>query len=480
GSTKGSERMSAAIAAGLVALAGVAFLIGWHRINGPFGESHDGRNAAVWVYAADGIDAHGLVGSRLGATRASGEVYANHPPLVGVATWVASKVTGRRPVGIRAPAVLGSLASLLLLYLLGRSAGIGRIASALGVAAAGATPMFRVYGAMVDTAMLSLPFGLAMLLAWRRAAAGRPWSPVLVASVTAIALLSGWQVWLTVAVVVVGLVWQRVCREHRGWLPVSIGAVVGVVAVCSWEWWATGSLANLVDQFTIRSVGTTHVSWRQWLEAQRSFFGDLFPVALLVLGLGGIVVGLVHRSSRSLIAALVGITVPWVLLLRNGSFIHDYWAYWLTAPLAIGVAVLAHRAASLASRAGSPRARAVLASVAGLGALAWAVTASPSSAQRRIDQGMVAARLVERAHWQAEQTRAWCVGGNCVFAPWLEFITGRPPGRVATADELATLGRDHPTDLVLVSSWNRPAWLDAQTPPGYLLVAASTLKTQPP
>ena len=53
--------------------------------------------------------------------------------------------------------------------------------------------MIAVYGTMLDTPVVGLPFGIAVLLLWQRARSGHPTPVGLVAAVTALAVLSSWR-----------------------------------------------------------------------------------------------------------------------------------------------------------------------------------------------------------------------------------------------------------------------------------------------
>ena len=151
--------MLLAIAAGLLVLT-------VPDLDAPFGPSHDGRNAAMWALASDGIQAHGLVGSKFGARHADGAIYANHPPVTGLVTAASVAVLGRSEVGVRLPGLLTALASIPLLWLLLTRLRLSPHAAAVGSAVALATPMFLGYGPMVDTPTMSFPIALALLAVW--------------------------------------------------------------------------------------------------------------------------------------------------------------------------------------------------------------------------------------------------------------------------------------------------------------------------
>jgi len=142
---------------------------------------------------------------------------------------------GRRPAATGAPAWLGSLAALGLLVVLLRERGLSLLAVATGVSVVALSSMFLTYGAMLDTPMTSLPFGVGLLLLWQRVRAGRRVHALLAFSVAALAALAGWQSML-VATAVAG--WELAARlrgaRRRGALALVAGAVVGAGMALLW------------------------------------------------------------------------------------------------------------------------------------------------------------------------------------------------------------------------------------------------------
>ena len=180
-----SRRLALAL---LLIFASVFLLQAAPRIAAPFGDSHDGENGAVWGFASRAIRNDGFFGSCGGARLGAGEgTYAHHPPLIANETALVESVFGHRPTWTRLPAWLASLATIPLLYLLLVALGIRRVPSALGTILALATPMFLLYGSMLDTLQISLPFAVAFLLVRARGDVQRrpmaPWIPFALAIV---------------------------------------------------------------------------------------------------------------------------------------------------------------------------------------------------------------------------------------------------------------------------------------------------------
>src|SRR5438552_888455 len=87
----------------------------------PFGPSHDGFNAALYMTGGRAIVEEGPLASRLGASSrtVSGDrvVYAHHPPLVYLEDAFALAVIRSPEAAARLPAVMSSLAVLVLVGL---------------------------------------------------------------------------------------------------------------------------------------------------------------------------------------------------------------------------------------------------------------------------------------------------------------------------------------------------------------------------
>ncbi|HWI05404.1 MAG TPA: hypothetical protein VNT52_16485, partial [Acidimicrobiales bacterium] len=326
----------------LVVLAGVLFLgYGSQTIAAPFGDSHDGRNAGVWVAAGRAIRESGPVASRLGTRTLENGVYANHPPLIAVEVAVVEAVAGTSNTASRAPAWVGSLVAIALLAVLLGERGVQPAAAGAAVALVVATPMFLVFGTMLDTPVTSLPFGIGVLVLWERARLGRRVPPALATGLSALAVLAGWQS-LLVAGLVAAWAGIRALRRRR---PVGAeagfvaGALAGAGLLMAWLWWGLGgTLRPLTEAYTIRTGhGPENVALGRLVATLVHDGRAMFGVVLL-LGLLGLVPALARRSTRGLTAVALAATVPYPLVFRTGAVNHEYWNYWFVLPLAIGLA----------------------------------------------------------------------------------------------------------------------------------------------
>ncbi len=453
----------------------------WGTISGPFGDSHDGRNAGVWASGARSIRDHGTIESRLGAWSADRGVYANHPPLLYVQTAVADFVGRDWNVATRAPAWLGSVVALFLLAQLLRERGLRPSAVGGAVVLVAASPMFLVYGTMLDTPVTSLPFALGLLLLWERTRDGIVGPPSGLFALAALAVLAGWQSLLVAAGVGVWAMVRVILRRGPKQLNLTVvsGVVCGVVVLALWQLWAYGwSLQPVLDQFQVRTGQTAAASssFGDLLARQYRDVSHMFGLPLLVLGVAGLVLAVADRRTRALAAIGTIVTISYVVVFRNGALAHDYWDYWLLWPLAVGLGVGLDRLA----RALPPRRGKEVGFAAGTALIALVATVglllNPPTARRFLDRGLPAGRLADEARLGPAQETAWYAGVVVDPASWLSLATSRPAVLVPD-DFLRDLAAARPSDQVLVGHVTCD---DGRTRTHYAFEQAAVLAHRPP
>lgn len=434
----------------LLAVAALLFIAFSARmIPAPFGDSHDGRNAGVWATGSRSLRDGGGLSSRLGTVSPENGAYANHPPLLYVETALFEAVGGASAGVSRAPAWLGTLVTIGLLAALLLGAGLRPAVAGAALLLVAATPMLLVYGSMLDTPVTSLPFGVAVLVAWERSRRGQHVPVLMAGALTFLAVLSGWQSFLVAATVGGWAVVRLVRRSGRRSLDAAFagGALVGLGVLIGWLLWAYGwTLTPLLDQFRVRTGWTASVSLRQVLTAT---VGDTVTMYGVVgaLAVPGLVVGLADRRIRGVVAVALAVTIPYPLLFRSGAVNHDYWNFWLLLPVALGLAVASDR---VVRRGGARLERALVACTAGLAVfLTGVLWLRPDAALWVELEGRRAGAAATGQELDLTQGTAWYAGAVGRPATWLALATGRPavPVRV---EELASLAASHPHDLVMV------------------------------
>lgn len=424
-----------------------------------FGFSYDGYNGAMWGLGARGA-VEDPIGNRLGGVQPSGYRYANHPPLLVWTTAVTGGLTDERPSALRAPALLASLAALVLLAALLRDVGFGLVEIAGGLAVAGTSAMFLTFGAMLDTPVLSLPFGLAAVWAAQRAWQGRPPpTPVLVAA-GALAALAGWQS-LLAAVLATALTLRSPSPDgRRAGRFLGAGALAGLAVTLTWIAWVKGTLLALGDQATYRT-GTDTAAW---FGRQEDHLGDLYGPILLTIVLVGLVLALVLRPRatlsttdapgapdapaasawagvRPLAGLLAAVVIGYTLTFRQASAAHAYWTFWGIALLAVAATTVLHRIRQGAARLPRPAAVAIqAAAVVGVIALAAAGAGHRSRNDQSIQEGLDAVPVLAAAPRASQPDQATLVvRGDEPFLPQADLITD---GRAGAAGDVAQLPPD--------------------------------------
>ena len=406
-------------------------------LRAPFGDSHDGRNAGVWAAGSRALREDGPIDSVLGARHQDGTVYANHPPALLSATALAETVGGEHPASTRAPALLASLAAIPLLYLLLRALDLSAAAALLGTTAAVATPMFRTFGAMVDTPVLGLPVGIAVLLAWARRRAGTPlprWAEVLVGGLAA---LVAWQCVLAVVVVVLA--------RRKGSLPLAAGVAGGLALTLLWIGVASGGLGGLLDVFVTRTGNDEGRTLADAVASQRLWLSDLLGPA--GLGVLAALVALADRRHRIAAAVLLATSFGWAVVMTDGAAVHSYWLYWAIVPAAFGVAWTVEVLLTVPSPVLRP------AGAVAVGLLAVVGLATTSFEQDSERAGADAGDLVVAADGLADQPGLPLVGVVNPPADWIPYESGIRGEPLTDSEDLRRLADERPDDLVLVTDW---------------------------
>jgi hypothetical protein len=432
----------------LVVVLAVAFLVNaspW--LGARFGETHDGRNAAAWGLASHALRTEGPIDSKLGGV-APQQTYANHPPAIIVETAVAETVAGEHRLVTRSPAWIGSLVLLALLAVLLIDAGLSPLGASVGIVVAGSSPMFLLYGGMLDTPVTALPFAVAVVILVQRAVQGRPLPTWAYAVAGAAVAVAGWQ---STALAAMAGGWLALTairrRELRGpAVALAAGAAVGLGATFLWIHWVYGSFLPFSGAAQYRASSATLADS---LAKQFGALRELVPVAGIV-GIAGLAMALVDRRLRPLAIVTLPPIVAYAIAFRGGADIHDYWNYAVVVPLALGSAIVAERAtAALRARYGHVGA-AIPATLALLGLLA--ALAVPSATQNGMEASLGTPALLDVAEQLAPAdgppVAFFAPGG--ADSPWITYESGRKGLALKTPAALERLGREQPDMPMLV------------------------------
>jgi 4-amino-4-deoxy-L-arabinose transferase-like glycosyltransferase len=335
----------------LVFCAAFALKVGG-ELNAPFGflptgSSVDAYNAATWSTGARALRESGPIDSKFGAVWSStkGDRYAHHPPGIYTGTALAQWLVSDDELGARLLVFLASLAAAVLLFILLCELDLAPVLAAASVVIGLSVPMFLTFGTMLDTVMLGLPFAAGYLVLWNRSLSGRPRYIGLAVAAAAVCLVA-WEGVVLVAVTMLVMAAVRRDRERlRAILAAGAGAASAVVVSGLWQVWVYGGLSDVLDQGA-RRAGSSGFTFGDYVDSQFVALRATFGIpAMVVLGVG-VVVLVASRRFRPVGVAALATPVVYAAGFREGSYIHDYWNYWLviTFVVAIGaiLSVLGH------------------------------------------------------------------------------------------------------------------------------------------
>jgi hypothetical protein len=429
-----------------IAAAGIAAVLIGHdaaRLWAPFGPSHDGFNAALFMTGGRAIIEEGPLASQLGASSRTlaGDrvVYAHHPPFIYLASAGAYLAPGPVELRARLPALLAAFAALGLTVLVLCRCELGSGAVAMGALIAFASPMFYVFGAVTEPHIMGLPFMAGLTLMWQRLRLGQQVPVWVLAAVALGGALTSWQAALFGGVVGAALfVEQRRAAGAAVWL----GTAVGVSLTGLWILWAyQGHPGDFLSRALLRAGAGAEdrVTILQMARQQASYLREGFPVGFW-LTLPVLIWGVVDHRTRALVVITLGTVMAYAIAFKNGAYDHSYWLYSLLLPLALGgAAATAAVARWLATREFSRlvplRWGVAVALVGALGFTMW----RPSNDSEPDRIGATLGAEARTVAWPPQQRYAYhSFGGEgpTDLLPWLRFYAQREPMGVDGPDSI--------------------------------------------
>lgn len=451
--TSGRSRIDGTDRRGWIGVGAITAMVAvsWVRfVNAPFGDNHFGRVGGRYALHMRNLFTDGLIGSSWSANwKPLGPTpYAHHPPLLNILDAAVTRLPGNDPYQIMLAPHLLALVAIPAGAALLRTFGIGWVPTLMSVGAMTATGYYWVHGPiMFDIGPILLLSAVVRRLSEKAQPDRR-----LIALGGAAAVLASLGSWPGIAFAVVLSVWLFTSRrDSRAWLVVASCTAAGTAASMLFMFGVHGWRA-LADQAEVRSGAEFGVG--EFLRRQWSWADLLLPtwyIALYPLAVGA---GLLDRRTRFYTSMSAAMATGWVFGLRQGAFLHDYWAYLLLIPGLVGFAVLGdwitawirQHAANLAPLIATAVALAI---VATFGAKAFGFYA-----REYRDRPADAGRLASSYEPGESQTWAWQIGAD--GARWLTYYWDRPI-RYLAEEELSSTAP--PADIVFVNLNLRPRWL---------------------
>ena len=430
-------------------------VVSWLRfLNTPLGDNHFGRVGARYTLHMRNLFADGLIGSSWSANWKpyASVAYAHHPPLLNILDAAVSRLPGNDPYQVMlAPHLLALLAIPAGAALL-RTLGIGWVPTLVSVGAMTTTGYYWVHGPiMFDIGPILLLSAVVVRLS-REPEPDRRW----VALSGASALLASLGSWPGIAFAVVLTAWLFAFRrDNRAWLVVGLCTAAGTAVSMLFMFGVHGWRA-LADQAEVRT-GDAEVGIGEFLRRQWSNADDLLPVwyvALYPLALGA---GFLDRRTRWYTSMSAVLATGWVLGLRQGAYLHDYWAYLLLIPGLVGFAALGDWLARWIREHSANLGPLLVAGVALALVASFGTKAFGPYAREYRDRPADAGRLASAYRPGETQSWAWHIGAE--GARWLAFYWDRPI-RFLDGEELSSTAPS--SDIVFVDLVPRPEWLPVE------------------
>lgn len=449
-------RLDRWFSAGVVAITGLVALTWAPMLDASFGNNHEGRVFARLALQMRNFHQMGLVDSHLATNwEPYGTTYAHHPPLATLLSMLTSALPGEVEWQIRlAPYLLGLLCLPAAAWLL-RSLGVRRVPALLAIGVLGSSGLFWIYGRIV----FDLGPALAMAAVLARLRPDPHPSRRLLAWAFAVCLLGTMAGWLAIAFAAALGVWLLLGRGARDRATQVVAGAMATGVLLTLLFVLSLAGASELGAQTGERTSSGGLGFGEFLALQSDRLATLlgpWGVALLV---AGVLAGLVRRETRALTALTGLVAVAWVLVLRDGATVHDYWIYSLLVPYVIGVGVLLDTAYSwLVDWQLSPhRSLVVLPPVAvALVLLAgFGQVVTGDLAERYVTAPVAAGQLAEEVPAAPEQQTAWVV--RIGTARWLSYYWDLP-ARTLTRRDIAEVPE---ADLVMLNVARFPrAWLD--------------------
>ncbi|MDZ4763088.1 MAG: glycosyltransferase family 39 protein [Chloroflexota bacterium] len=266
--------------------------------------------------------------------------YVNHPPLP---VWLPTAFVlaiGYDEAIVRFVFACTTLISFAVLYTLTRRL-FDQQTALWAVVLYAFTPMIAYFGRMPDheapALLLLLLFTLA-LLRWRRRPLAARWGVAAVLMV-----LIAWTAWG--GLIVAGMLCSALFiggnrRAALGLIGVATAAVIGLMAYYIINY--PDTMSTIIDSFSLRSsdqsfrAGSESFTWIGYSARMGVRWLTLFTPGTFFLALLGAVwlARRDHQARAWIFAWLVGGLI-FIIIFRNGSYVHDYYLIYTFPPLAI-------------------------------------------------------------------------------------------------------------------------------------------------
>lgn len=323
-------------------------------------------NGAVWSQAAHNVLRAGMV-STAGASSGfyfgplpipPAGYYLHHPPLLHLALAGMFSVFGEHEWVARLLPICCSIASVTLLWLLVRSCAGARVAT-FSAAVFASLPMELRYGEMVNFEPVILMLILGVLLCFRywRLYGHAGWRTAALALIVA-GMWVDWAMYLFALVLCIYWFAKPAAETKKlPWILLGLALVSAVLYFLRIRLLQPDAWNSIARAFTVRIASDQHLrfSEMQWLERIIDMAATHFLPLNWLLAATGVFVAWRKKNedTRWLLWAcglVFAMDALFVGLFQNESYIHEYIALYLVAPMAATAGIALDALASLVER----------------------------------------------------------------------------------------------------------------------------------
>jgi Dolichyl-phosphate-mannose-protein mannosyltransferase len=382
-----------------VILVGLALVLSW-EIRRPWIDGLD-FNGAVWSQAAHNILRAGLVETAGGSSGfyfgplpiPPWGYYLHHPPVLHLTITVLFAIFGEHEWVARLVPVSCSIASTVFLWLLVRSC-VGVRVATLSAAVFASLPMQLRYGSMVnfEPCVMMLMLAALLCLRWHRVSGEVKWKYTALAFIT-VGLWVDWAMYLFVLALCLCWLLRRNGGDRRFAAIIFLSALLsGALYLVRIRLLRPDAWQSLSQAFMVR-IGTGkggYFTEAQWMTRMaETLVTHFLPIGLILGAIGAVILWRFREREgfqwlgRACVAIFV-MDLLFVGLFQNVSYIHQYSAFYLLAPLAIAAGVALDGFVGTFQKVGTSR---VLRGAAELGACLVLIVIALSGFQRTQELG---------------------------------------------------------------------------------------------
>ncbi len=334
----------------IVVLLLLVITIAWTRQRTRHFIGHHDWDNATWVSVAENYQRYGLIDTQLAqivntypTSHDDRVINQRHPPGISLITWVAIETLGSSEFAARLPPIFASLIATALLFTLARRL-FDTDTAILSLFFFSFTPVMIYFSAKIGHEQFTLPLMISTLILYQQ----HPTASQHQLPLFGLGFIGGtisWAWYLFAGLLSLHAWNYRRLKPIQGLI---IGTVCGAIALTLVGLWQNPDyFTTLWDAMLARSTTSSKSIPTITLKAWLLIVGTrlLWMPTPIVTFFATVALWMQSRGRLhsmiefTLLAIPAGVTIIYDLVFWNGTYIHDYYLYYLFAPLSVWAAV---------------------------------------------------------------------------------------------------------------------------------------------